>query len=191
MAMGIGKRLQSLFSDDPMAAPARSVYQRIFDQARQPAFYAEHGVPDSLDGRFELLTLHTFLVLRRLRRGGEQATGLSQALVDGLILDMDHCLREMGAGDLGVGKRVKTMARGFYGRIAAYEAGLDGGDDMLGAALERNLYGTTHAAPAVAAVMAAYMRREAAALDDQTLPDLVAGRVVFGPPPGPHGGDGT
>jgi cytochrome b pre-mRNA-processing protein 3 len=189
--MGISKRLQSLFGDDPMAAPAHAVYQGIVAQARQPAFYALHAVPDSLDGRFELLALHAFLVLRRLRRGGEQAAGLAQALVDGLILDMDHSLREMGAGDLGVGKRVKTMARGFYGRIAAYEAGLDGGDDMLGAALERNLYGTASAAPPTVAAMAAYMRREAAALQEQDLTDLVAGRVVFGPPPGPLGGDGT
>ena len=189
--MGIGKSLQSLFRDDPMAVPAGAVYQGIVAQARQPAFYAEHGVPDSLDGRFELLALHAFLVLRRLRLGGEQAAGLAQALVDGLILDMDRNLREMGAGDLGVGKRVKTMARGFYGRIAAYEAGLDGGDDMLGAALERNLYGTTHAAPATVAVMAAYMRREAAALEKQGLPDLLAGKVAFGSPPGVLDGEGT
>lgn len=188
--MGIGKSLQSLFRDDPMAVPAGAVYQGIVAQARQPAFYAEHGVPDSVDGRFELLALHAFLVLRRLRLGGEQAAGLAQALVDGLILDMDRSLREMGAGDLGVGKRVKTMARGFYGRIAAYEAGLDGGDDMLGAALERNLYGTTRAAPATVAVMAAYMRREAAALEKQGLLDLLAGKVAFGPPPEPLGGDG-
>ena len=189
--MGIGKHFQYLFGGDPLAAPARAVYDRIVGQARQPAFYGAQAIPDSLDGRFELVALHAFLVLRRLKHGGGNAAGLAQALLDGLVLDMDRNLREMGVGDLGVGRRVKDMARGFYGRIAAYEAGLDGTDDLLAAALERNLFGTAAAAPASVAAMSAYVRREAAALERQSLADLLAGKVSFGAPPDPLGGDVT
>jgi cytochrome b pre-mRNA-processing protein 3 len=182
--MGFGKQIGRLFGADPLAGPARGVYEGIVDQARQPAFYADCAVPDSIDGRFELVALHAFLVLRRLNRGGGRAADLAQALVDILIQDMDRSLREMGVGDLGVGRRVKAMARGFYGRIAAYEAGLDGPDDRLRAALTRNLYGTVSPAPdAAVAAMAAYMRQEAAGLDGQDLATLLAGRVAFGAPP--------
>jgi cytochrome b pre-mRNA-processing protein 3 len=183
--MGFGKKFGQLFGDDPLVVPAQGVYEGIVGQARQPAFYALCGVPDNLDGRFELVALHAFLVLRRLklRDGGG---GLAQALIDVLIRDLDRSLREMDVGDLGVSRRVKEMARGFYGRIAAYEAGLDGSNDMLQAALTRNLYGTIDRAPISGIVaMTAYMRQEADSLDEQSLEDMMAGRVAFGPPPTP------
>lgn len=184
--MQIGKQIGRLFGGDPLAAPARGIYEGIVTQARQPAFYAVCGVPDSLDGRFELVALHAFLVLRRLNRDGGKAPDLAQALVDTLIQDMDRSLREMGVGDLGVSRRVKAMAQGFYGRIAAYDAGLDGADDMLQAALTRNLYGTVAVAPASAvAAMTGYMRHQTAALETQDLGALLAGKVAFGPPPEP------
>ena len=189
--MRFGKQIGRLFGDDPLAAPARGVYEGIVGQARQPAFYALCGVPDNLDGRFELVALHTFLVLRRLK-GEAGGAPLAQALVDVLIRDFDRSLREMGVGDLGVGRRVKEMARGFYGRIAAYETGLDGPDDMLRAALTRNLYGTMERVPASAlAAMSAYMRREVERLDGRGLADLLAGAVAFGPPPAPGEGEGA
>jgi len=197
--MGFGKQIGRLFGSDPLAVPARSLYEDIVAQSRQPTFYAVCGVPDSLDGRFELVALHAFLVLRRLNRpggpvdegpvdegpaDGGSAADLAQALVDTLIQDMDRSLREMGVGDLGISRRVKEMARGFYGRIAAYEAGLDGAKDMLQAALTRNLYGTVAVAPVSAvSAMASYMRHQAAGLEGQDLAALLAGRVVFGPPP--------
>ncbi len=188
--MRIGKQIGRIFGGDPLAVPARGIYEAIVSQARQPAFYTACGVPDSLDGRFELVALHAFLVLRRLNRGGGSGADLAQTLVDTLVQDMDRSLREMGVGDLGVSRRVKEMARGFYGRIAAYEAGLDGSGDMLRAAMTRNLYGTVEATPeSVMAAMTAYIRREAAGLDDQDLTDLMAGTVTFGPPPEGQGGE--
>lgn len=187
--MGLSKQIGRIFGGDPLAAPAQGVYEGVVRQARQPAFYAACSVPDSIDGRFELVALHAFLVLRRLKHGGGRGADLAQALVDTLIHDLDRSLREMGVGDMGISRRIKTMARGFYGRIAAYEAGLDGPDDTLRAALTRNLYGTISEAPASAvAAMTAYMRREAAGLDDQELADLMGGMVTFGPPPEPDGG---
>ncbi|MHA1600792.1 MAG: ubiquinol-cytochrome C chaperone family protein [Alphaproteobacteria bacterium] len=187
--MGFGKQIGRIFGGDPLAAPAQDVYEGIVCQARQPAFYEACGVPDSIDGRFELVALHAFLVLRRLKRGGGRGADLAQALVDTLIQDLDRSLREMGVGDIGISRRIKTMARGFYGRIAAYEAGLDGSEDMLRAALMRNLYGTINEAPVSAvAAMAVYMRQAAARLDGQEMADMIAGTVAFGPPPEPDGG---
>ena len=100
---------------------ARLLYAAVVARAREPVFYTRFRVPDSLDGRFDMIALHAFLVLRRLKEEGADGAALGQALFDVIFSDMDRSLREMGAGDLGVGRRVKRMARGFYGRIAAYD----------------------------------------------------------------------
>ena len=120
---------------------AARLYERLVEQARRPGFFRDLQIPDSLDGRFEMIALHVFLVLHRLKASGADTRTLAQALHDHFFADMDRCLREMGAGDLGVGKRVKRMAEGLYGRIPAYEAAL-GDDDAAAAALRRNLFGT-------------------------------------------------
>ena len=90
------------------------------DAAREPGFFAWLGVPDNLDGRFETLSLHMFLVLRRLKSdSAAAATGLSRAVIEAFVADMDRSLREMGATDLGVGRRVKAMTQALYGRMKA------------------------------------------------------------------------
>ena len=111
--------------------------------ARQPAFYTTLGVPDSFDGRFELLVLHAQLVLRRLRAEGKDGADLAQRLFDILTGHFDEALRAIGVGDMGVGKRIKVMTSAFYGRLSAYDAGLDACEPtVLREALRRNLYGT-------------------------------------------------
>ena len=80
---------------------ARELYAGVVKQARQSLFYADYGVPDSLDGRFEMIALHAFLLLHRLKSDNPEAAALSQAVYDVFFADMDQCLREMGAGDLG------------------------------------------------------------------------------------------
>ena len=155
------------------------LYRAVVEQARSSAFYRDAGVPDTLDGRFELVALHAFMVLRRLQADPGRTGVLAQALFDAMFDDMDRSLREMGAGDLGVGRRVKFMASSFLGRIKAYEGGLDGGDEALRSALVRNLYGTVPAPADGAAAMARYTRDQLAALEAQPLDDLVAGRVRF------------
>jgi cytochrome b pre-mRNA-processing protein 3 len=162
---------------------ARMLYDRIVDQARRPEFYKTWGVPDTVDGRFEMIALHAFLVLHRLKRGGEGAADLAQALFDVLFVDMDVSLRELGVGDLGVGRRVKAMAQGLYGRMAAYEAGLEQGPATLAAALKRNLYGTVEPCDLELRAMAVYLSREATGLQAQDLDSLIAGRLDFGTPP--------
>jgi cytochrome b pre-mRNA-processing protein 3 len=164
-------------------APAEALYGSLVDQARQPAFYATLGVPDTVDGRFDMIAVHAFLLMRRLRAEGEAARGLSQSLFDIMFADMDQNLREIGVGDLGVGKRVKAMAQAFYGRVGAYDAGLDDSSDpALAAALRRNLYRKTAPSEAQVTALATYMRRENAALAGQALDTLHGGRVAFGEP---------
>ena len=158
---------------------AGALYGAIVEQARSPAFYSDAGVPDTLDGRFELVALHAFMVLRRLQAEPDRTGVLAQALFDTMFDDMDRSLRELGAGDLGVGRRVKFMASSFLGRIKAYEGGLDGGEDALRSALVRNLSGTVPAPPDGAGAMARYTRHQLEALETQPLDDLVAGRVRF------------
>lgn len=173
----------ALFGRRPVAdrAAVAALYAGIVAQAREPAFFARLGVPDTLDGRFETLALHAFLVLRRLRADRVATAGFAQALFDALFDDLDRSLREMGAGDLSVGRRVKEMAEAFYGRIQAYEQGLAGAEADLRSALRRNLYGTVEAREADVAALAAYLRRQGAALAALPVQDLLAGRVRFAP----------
>src|SRR5437588_12345766 len=155
------------FRRDPVAEAATLAYRRVVDQARQHAFFAEGGVPDTLDGRFELICLHAFLFLHRLKREHPEAAALSQRFFDTMFADFDRSLREMGTGDLSVGREVKRMAEAFYGRIGAYESGLAGDDSVLQPALARNLFGTAPPSPIFLVMMADYVRGEAARLNPQ------------------------
>jgi cytochrome b pre-mRNA-processing protein 3 len=171
-----------LFGRPPEQPAAHAVYTALVAQARAPVFYARHGVPDTLDGRFEMIALHAFLVLHRVKAAPE-GQRFGQVLYDVMFADMDRALREMGTGDLSVGKQVKRMAAGFAGRIAAYQAGIEGAGD-LAEALRRNIYGTV-AEPAAAdlAALADYIRGQAVALAAQPVAQIVAGTVTFAPPP--------
>lgn len=173
----------AFFKSNPVEQAAELAYRRVVEQARRPGFFTEGRVPDTLDGRFELICLHAFLYLHRLKRERPQSAKLGQRFFDVMFLDFDRSLREMGTGDLSVGREVKRMAQAFYGRIAAYEQGLADGDSVLQPALARNLFGTAPAAGAHLAAMADYMRREAARLDRQDAAMLLAGEVAFGEPP--------
>ena len=120
---------------DRRLAAAR-LNQVLVARARNPVFFLRLGVQDTFDGRFDLVVLHAWLVLDRLADAG--ATALSQAFVDTIFITFDEALRELGAGDIGLGRRVKKLANAFYGRMQAYgdakdEAGME-------AALVRNLY---------------------------------------------------
>ena len=162
--------------------PATELYSAIVAQARAPVFFRDLEVPDSLDGRFETLALHAFLVLQRLKAEGEAGADLAQAVFDVFFQDMDRSLRELGASDLSVGRRVKAMAQAFYGRIRAYEDGLESNDVLLAEALRRNLWGTI-AAPSQThvAMLARYLRRQQDTLAAQPAAALAAGRVAFLP----------
>lgn len=163
---------------------AHRIYLIVVEQSRMPAFYDYCGVADTPDGRFDMIALHAALVLRRLKRDGRVTVDLAQEIFDLMFADMDQNLREMGVGDIGVGKRVKGMAQGFYGRLAAYDAGLqtsNNGDLM--AALRRNLFRKGFPSDSQVGAIAEYMRREAASMDAQSTQSFMTGDVRFGPPP--------
>lgn len=131
----------SLFKRKASRNSIRSIYGAIVAAARHPRFYADWGVPDTVDGRYDMIVLHAVLVLDRLGEEGEAAQGLAQGLTDEVFADMDRSLREMGVGDLSVGKKVRRMAEVFYGRARAYAGALkaeDAGD--LAEALHRNVF---------------------------------------------------
>jgi cytochrome b pre-mRNA-processing protein 3 len=161
-------------------------YRRVVEQARQPIFFTDYGVPDTLDGRFELICLHAFLYLHRLKGEAPPAAELCQSFFDQMFADFDRSLREMGTGDLSVGKHVKRMARAFYGRIHAYEEGLAGNEVALGAALARNVFGTVSESTRLAQSMAHYVRSMVRELRRQSAAELLAGRVLFEAPPDLH-----
>lgn len=120
---------------NPYEDDARAVYAAVLTHIRQPVFYERFGVPDSFDGRFDLLLLHVFILIEA---SGDAA--FDQALFDATFADMDQTLREMGIGDMGVPKHMRKMMKAFNGRMHAYADGLEK-DDLAGA-LVRNLYGT-------------------------------------------------
>ena len=148
-------------------------------QARSPAFYQSFGVPDSMLGRFEMICLHSFLLFRRLGKTDNAGKELAQTTHDLMFADFDRTLREQGVGDMGIGKRVKKLARNLYGRIAAYETGLAGGTDQLTDALRRNLYASATPSDDEISAMIAYMHAASEELDRQRTTDIMLGRVVF------------
>jgi cytochrome b pre-mRNA-processing protein 3 len=158
---------------------ASKLYNDLVAQARSPAFYLSYGVPDSMLGRFEMICLHSFLLFRRLGKTDNAGRELSQAVHDLMFSDFDRTLREQGIGDMGIGKRVKKLARNLYGRIAAYEAGLDGDRSELSDALRRNLYASVTPSDDEISAMIAYMKEAIAGLDAQPAPAIMSGTVVF------------
>ncbi|WP_395697508.1 ubiquinol-cytochrome C chaperone family protein [Methylocella sp.] len=170
-------KLISWFSGD--AANRRAVerlYAAVVERARTPSLYLDYGAPDTLDGRFELLALHAFLVLRRLNAMPAPAPELAQDLVNAVFAHFDGALREMGVGDPSVPKRMKTLAEAFLGRSLAYEATLrDGG---LEEALKRNVYG----GGGDAGRLARYVERAEASLAGAPLEAFLAGRPPFPDP---------
>src|SRR5215469_15882860 len=173
--------LASLFRRNRHRARAHAAYASIVEQARAPDFFLRLEVPDTLDGRFEMIALHMFLVLSRLKAEHAATEEFAQALFDAMFADLDRGLREMGASDMGVGKRVKEMATGFYGRIAAYEKGLDGDDVVLGEALKRNLYGTVQPSPQAVGALVRYVRHQAQTLAAQPVEAFFNDNIKFDP----------
>ena len=171
-----------LFKKRRVKRVAFELYTSAVDQARLPVFYNNLGVPDTLEGRFDMISLHVFLILRRLKREREGGQDLSQAIFDAMFADMDRNFREMGVGDFGVGNQVKKLARKFYGRIAAYDEGLEGDDTVLTAALSRNVYGAIEPSPEDISRLASYFRGQAAFVEKQTLGTLETGEASFTKP---------
>ncbi len=132
--------LKNILSRTQKLSPVRTVYEAIVAQARQAQLYSDLGVADTLDGRFDMIILHNDAVMCHMQAGEQADRIFAQALIDELFRDMDRSLREMGVGDMGVGKRVKKMATVYYGRANAYAGARAEGEAALVAALVRNVF---------------------------------------------------
>ena len=179
----IARNMRRLFMLGDREKAANGLYNALVAQARSPGFYAVAQVPDTLDGRFDMITLHAFLVMHRLKDNGPEAAEISQALFDEMFRDMDRSLREIGVGDMGVGKRVRAMGKAFMGRIQAYDDAIAGGDGTFEAAVHRNLYRGCDGVEAGVTAITGYIRTQLKILADQPLEALVKGRVLFGDAP--------
>jgi cytochrome b pre-mRNA-processing protein 3 len=161
------------------------LYEALTSAARQPVLYAEMGVPDTVMGRFEMLAAHVILFLRRVRQGPESVAELGQAIVDEFFLDIDHSIRELGVGDVGVPKKMKKFARMFYGRADSYGRAIDAGDrTALADALKRNIHPQKPESAPDMRSLAEYMLQAEAALAAVADDDLLRGRLAF-PAPAP------
>ena len=163
---------------------AAELYGRLVAHSRAPAIYADLNVPDTPEGRFEVLMLHVVLMLRRLSRDGAVAEPLSRAVSEAFVTDMDDCLREMGVGDLTVAKKVKLAAAALYDRSRDYGAALASNDaDGLARLLRRHVWaesGTPDAGVDTAARrLAAYAAKIEAQLADHAIDAVAEGRLDF------------
>ncbi|HWE05814.1 MAG TPA: ubiquinol-cytochrome C chaperone family protein [Rhizomicrobium sp.] len=159
---------------------AECLCARISERAREPVFFRSFAVADTIDGRFDLVVLHAWLVLEVLEARREAA--LAQALVDALFARFDDALREQGAGDMGMNRRIRKMAGAFYGRLRAYREA--GSESALAAAISRNLYRGETSQVELAGMLAKYALDARAGLASLCLD---RGHLDFGPLPAPAG----
>lgn len=161
----------------PAKAAGAKLYASAVGQARSAIFYRQIGVRDSLEGRFELFSLHVILLIDRLKGQGDAAAETSQAVFDSYVKGLDDAFREIGVADTSVGKKMKKLASAFYGRLKAYDEALvsqpDTLDDFLArTALEERGEGDVTA-------LSAYVRRTREALAQQPLEALLQGDVTW------------
>lgn len=133
--------LRNLFRQRPDERQGDALYALAVEQARQPAFYTSLGVADRIDARFELYTLHVLILFLRLKGDGERGEVAAQKLFDTYISSLDNTLRELGVGDVSVGKKMRKLGESLYGRMNAYEGPLRAEDaEALAASLAKNVY---------------------------------------------------
>lgn len=187
-------RSSKLFCSSKRAKSRETIerlYGAIVAQSRRAEFYTDFGVPDTMEGRFEMVVLHTVLVCHRLKDGDETQRALSQEIFDTFAADMDRTLRELGVGDLTVPKKMKKIGEAFYGRVTAYDTALaETGNALLMQALARNVLGTEAPAPTSAA-LAAYVRAAADRLAATPFETFARGELLLPDPehgPAPEAG---
>ena len=172
-----------VFPRHQQAHTIRALYGAIVAQARTPSFYAAYLVPDTVEGRFDMIVLHLALVLRRLRREPTELGALGQSVFDLFCTDMDHSLREMGVGDLAVPKHMRRLGEAFYGRALAYDRALENQcGELLASALARNLFPAEDATPPGAVRLASYVRATEGGLNAQLGAAIASGALHFPDP---------
>ena len=145
------------FRKDQTQSQAETLFEGLNEQARRPEIYERAGAPDTVEGRFEVLALHVFLMIRRLKRDAPASDRLSAAIQEIFFRRLDHALRELGVGDLSIGRKIRGLAEAFYGRASAYEKAMAEGGEAITVALARNVFESNDAARA--AQLADYMMK--------------------------------
>ncbi len=165
------KLFSGLFAGLKRQKKGRWLYQYALRASRHAALY-QNGVPDTVDGRFDMLVIHVWLLIRRLNAG--QAQNLGQKVFDAMFANMDDSLRELGTSDTAVGKRIKDMAKVFYGRANVYNAALDAGDaDALAKALGTNVFTKEASFTDACTCLAAHMLNIEKQLAKQSLDEVL------------------
>lgn len=172
--LGLGKKSNNAVID--------SIYGDIVARAREPQPYAEWQVPDTPLGRYEMLTIQMFAALEDARRRADPAvSAIMQEVVDQFFLDVDHSLRELGVGDASVPKRMKKLARMFYGRCESYRQAIEkGDDDELAEAIRRNVWPEDAPQPENPARLAGLLKARLDTLASVPASDWVSGRTGGG-----------
>lgn len=160
-------------------------YELLTSTARQPVFYTDYDVPDTVMGRFELLSVVMILFFRRTRSSATSGQELAQEIVDAFFEDIDYSIRELGIGDNSVPKRMKKLAGMFYGRLESYATAIDVDDRIaLAAALRRNIYPKADEGAASMVPLADWMMTAEAHLAAVTEAELATGSAALPLPPG-------
>lgn len=163
---------------NPEKDAARALFSVLARQARRPEFHIRFKVPDTIDGRFDLLTLHGFLALEGLKGCGKAGERIGTHLASAIFEALDEALRELGVGDMGISRRIKAMADAFYGRLTVYGAAED--DEAMAAALHRNLYRNEAGRDLEASMLADYvLKSRARHRGGEAGPALLKGEIDF------------
>jgi cytochrome b pre-mRNA-processing protein 3 len=169
--------LQRIFGTGRRRQALEPLYISVVAAGRDPAWYREGAVPDTLDGRFDMIAAIMALVLLRLEAEGDPAREASALLTELFIDDMDSTLRQIGVGDYVVGKHIGRMMSALGGRLSAIRAAREGGTGFA-AAVERNIFHDSPPSPAAVQWVAERLERFARALEAQALPALLEGRLA-------------
>lgn len=167
--------LKKIFAADPFQQPAHEAYVSLVTQARKPFFYQEYGAADNIDGRFDVIVLHIFLLTQRLK---SESPEFLRAIWEVFFADMDRSLREMGASDTGIGKRIKKMVQAFYGRIDSYEKTVTN-EAAFKESLTRNLYRGAAVDETQVSGLISYVSRNLEHLKKQDIAAIINGDLNF------------
>lgn len=163
----------------PAKAAGAKLYASAVAQARSPAFYRDFGVRDSMEGRFELFSLHVIFLIERLKGQGDAAAETSQAVFDSYVKGLDDAFREIGVADTAVGKKMKKLAGAFYGRLKTYDEAVASLPDE---AATRDFLARTafeERAEGDVAALTTYLIKTRGSLTDQPLDALLQGDVTW------------
>lgn len=174
--------IAGLFKKKPYELPAQLLYTNLVEQARQPYFYRDLGVADSVDGRFDMICLHLYLVLDRLENE-PLAAQTTQYMMNYVISDVDRNFREMGVSDVGVGRKVQKLATALYGRLEAYQISGDKIESDSGVSFEkalcRNIYRSGERGDLPLTLLRQYSVQQKEFLASQKIENFLKGDISF------------